>query len=204
MSDVRDAYDRWAATYDTDPNRTRDLDGRLLRAVDLPWERLDVVEIGCGTGKNSGWLIGRCRSLVGLDLSPGMLARARERVPGATFIEADLTRPWPLPDGCADLVLADLVLEHVGDLGAVYREAARVLRAGGRLRISELHPYRQLRGSQAHFVDGDERVDVAAVRHSVSEYVNEALAAGFALTAISEDADGDEPLPRLLIATFTR
>ena len=50
------AYDQWAETYDTDPNRTRELAGQVLRKIDLPVSGLEVVEIGCGTGRNTEWL----------------------------------------------------------------------------------------------------------------------------------------------------
>src|SRR5215204_4518240 len=126
--DVRDAYNRWAFSYDTDANPTRDLDAALVRDID--WAGLDVVEIGCGTGKNSAWIAPRCRSLVGLALSYAMLDRARAAVPGAKFIEADLTRAWPVDAAGADMVIADLVLEHSADLRHFYTEASRVVREG--------------------------------------------------------------------------
>jgi malonyl-CoA O-methyltransferase len=84
-----------------------------------------------------------------------------------------------------------------------------VLRAGGQLFFCELHPYRQLRGGQAHFVDAhtDETIHVAAYRHTVSEYVNDALAAGFTLRALGEwlepDAEPGAP-PRLLSLLLER
>jgi ubiquinone/menaquinone biosynthesis C-methylase UbiE len=147
--DVRDAYDHWALTYDSDTNPTRDLDAALVRDID--WSALDVVEIGCGTGKNSAWIAPRCRSLIGLDLSPAMLEHAIRTVPEAHFVEADLTQPWHLGEATADAVVADLVLEHIADLRHFYAESYRVLRPGGHLRIAELHPCRQLLGGRAHF-----------------------------------------------------
>ncbi len=47
---VRDAYDRWAATYDQMENPTRDLDAELLRADLSTWTLGDILEVGCGTG----------------------------------------------------------------------------------------------------------------------------------------------------------
>jgi len=44
-AEVRDAYERWASTYDTDSNPTRDLDAALVQALD--WDGLDVVEMSC-------------------------------------------------------------------------------------------------------------------------------------------------------------
>jgi malonyl-CoA O-methyltransferase len=127
----------------------------------------------------------------------------------ARFVEQDITRPWPVDPSSIDVVVGNLVLEHVRDLAPIYAEAARVLRTGGELFLCELHPYRQLRGAQAHFEDAEtnETVPVTAYQHSVSEYVNGGLTAGFTLRAlgehVEESASPDSP-PRLLSVLFER
>jgi ubiquinone/menaquinone biosynthesis C-methylase UbiE len=205
LTDVADAYDRWSRQYDDDQNATRDLDAFVLRHVPLQLAGARVLEVGCGTGKNSAWLVSQARELIALDFSPGMLDVARRRVRSSTarFVEHDITRPWPVESGSVDVVVGNLVLEHVHELAPVFAEAGRVLRAGGQLFFCELHPYRQLRGGQAHFVDThtEETVHVAAYRHTVSEYVSEALAAGFTLRALGEWLEPDAEAgssPRLL------
>jgi ubiquinone/menaquinone biosynthesis C-methylase UbiE len=210
-SGVADAYDRWSRQYDDDQNATRDLDAFVLRQAPLHLAGARVLEVGCGTGKNSAWLVTQARELVALDFSPGMLDVARRRVSSsrARFVEHDVTRPWPVESGSIDVVVGNLVLEHVRDLAPVFAEAARVLRAGGQFFCCELHPYRQLRGGQAHFVDRrtEETVQVAAYRHTVSEYVTEALNTGFVLRALSEWLEPDaEPVapPRLLSLLLER
>jgi len=210
-SNVADAYDRWSRQYDDDLNATRDLDALVLRQAPLQLAGARVLEVGCGTGKNSAWLVTQARELIALDFSPGMLDVARRRVRATTarFVEHDITRPWPAEAGSVDVVVGNLVLEHVRDLAPVFREAARVLRVGGQLFVCELHPYRQLRGSQAHFVDQrtEETIHVAAYAHTVGEYVTEAIAAGFVLRALGEwiesDAEPGAP-PRLLSLLLER
>jgi ubiquinone/menaquinone biosynthesis C-methylase UbiE len=210
-TNVADAYDRWSRQYDDDRNATRDLDAFVLRQVPLQLAGARVLEVGCGTGKNSAWLVSQVRELIALDFSAGMLdvARRRVRSDAARFVEHDITRPWPVGAESVDVVVGNLVLEHVRELASVFAEAARVLRAGGQLFFCELHPYRQLRGGQAHFVDAhtDETIHVAAYRHTVSEYVNDALAAGFTLRALGEwlepDAEPGAP-PRLLSLLLER
>jgi malonyl-CoA O-methyltransferase len=170
--DVARAYDAWSASYDAMANATRDLDARVLREQ-LDADGRDVVEVGCGTGKNTAWLAGRARSVVALDFSAGMLAKARERVSATNvrFVQQDLREGWPLDASIADVVTFDLVLEHVEQLGPVMAEAARVLRPGGVLFVCELHPFRQLKGGQAQFVGVDgETVRVAAWHHDVADY----------------------------------
>jgi ubiquinone/menaquinone biosynthesis C-methylase UbiE len=208
--DVARAYDAWARTYDSDPNATRDLDAVVLRASGIALDGRDVVEAGCGTGKNTAFLAERARSVVGLDFSAGMLARARQRVRDAHvhFTEHDIREPWPLASGSCDVVVANLVLEHVQDLQRVLAEAARILRPGGDLLICELHPERQRRGGQAQFRDeatGEMQL-IRAYRHATSEYVNAGIAAGLLVVRmgewIEEGAPGDAP-PRLLSVHFT-
>jgi ubiquinone/menaquinone biosynthesis C-methylase UbiE len=205
------AYDRWATQYDVDRNATRDLDADVVRRAQLDLAGRRVLELGCGTGKNSAWLAEHARELVALDFSAGMLAVARTRVraPNARFVEHDIRAPWPVRAGEMDVVVGNLVLEHVHDLAPVFAEAARVLTARGQLFLCELHPYRQLRGGQAHFTDDDTRetVPVAAYLHSTSEYVNGALAAGFVLREIGEWLEPEAPEgapPRLLSLLFAR
>jgi ubiquinone/menaquinone biosynthesis C-methylase UbiE len=210
-SNVAQAYDRWSRRYDDDHNATRDLDARVVRGTPLHVAGSRVLELGCGTGKNSQWLATQARELVALDFSPGMLDVARRRVRSqrARFVEHDITRPWPVEPSSIDVVVGNLVLEHVRDLTPVYAEAARVLRPGGELFLCELHPYRQLRGAQAHFEDAEthETVPVTAYQHSVSEYVNGGLAVGLTLRALGEhleeSASAESP-PRLLSVLFER
>src|SRR6476469_3461650 len=96
-SDVAEAYDRWSRRYDDDHNATRDLDARVVRQSPLPVSGAHVLELGCGTGKNTEWLAAQAGALVALDFSPGMLAVARRRVRSerVRFVEHDITRRWP-------------------------------------------------------------------------------------------------------------
>lgn len=205
------AYDRWSAVYDADRNATRDLDARVVRRVPLRVEGRSVLELGCGTGKNTAWLAERTDRLTALDFSAGMLARARERVGEGRvrFVRHDVREPWPVEDGSQDAVIGNLVLEHVADLAPVYAEAARVLRPGGQLFFCELHPYRQWRGGQAHFTDPatGRVVHVTAYVHTAAEYVNTGIEAGLVLRHLGEwleeGAPADAP-PRLLSVLFER
>ncbi len=210
-SAVAAAYDEWAETYDTDPNRTRELAGQVLRKLNLPVAGRDVVEIGCGTGRNSEWLITQAASITAVDFSEKMLQRARVRVndPRVHFIQHDVHNAWPIADGSTDIVIAMLVLEHVELLDTVFAEAARVLRRGAELFICELHPMRQLLGGQAQFSNTrtGERELVPAFIHNISDFVNGGLATGLELTRLDEWRDPDaEPnsIPRLLSLQFRK
>ena len=203
---IRDAYDRWAAQYDTDANDTRDLNAEVLRKQTFIEENDAVLELGCGTGLNTEWLAAHAGTIVATDVSEEMLARARERLtPDAVTLQTlDVTEPWPFEADRFDAVVATLVLEHVKELAPVFAEARRVVRDGGTFYLAELHPTRQFGGTQAHFEDEDtgETVVIDAFTHPVSEFVNAGVEAGFAVREMGEWwADGDAH-PRLLTIRF--
>jgi ubiquinone/menaquinone biosynthesis C-methylase UbiE len=206
LEDVQKHYDRWAPSYMTAPNPTRDLNARVLREQ-IPDPGGRILEIGCGTGINTRWLAKGATAVVALDFSEVMLAEARKCVTGAhvRFIPQDVTTPWQV-DGGFDLVIATLVLEHVANLMHIFTEAHRVLMPGGRLYIAELHPYKQLKGSQARYVDPatGTRTLVQAFEHQVSEYVNGGLETGLRLLGMDEWRGADDPIPRLLTLWFER
>lgn len=206
---VAAAYEQWAQTYDTDHNRTRDLDAAVTRQLLGEVHVQQLVEAGCGTGKNSAFLASITDRLLSFDLTPAMLAVAREKVrtPHVTFAAHDVREPWPVEPASADLITFNLVLEHIEDLEAVLRHAARACRVGGTVLVSELHPYRQYRGSRAQFVGRNgEDVYVAAFPHHVSEYLHAAEAGGLRLDRLSEwwHRDDDRSWPRLLTLQFTK
>jgi ubiquinone/menaquinone biosynthesis C-methylase UbiE len=212
--EIATAYNDWAETYDTDQNRTRDLAAEVLRQTKIDFAGRRVIEVGCGTGRNTDWLAeraGETGGILALDFSEQMLAKARHRVtsPRVRFVQHDVLRKWPSAKASADMIVAMLILEHVSRLDTFFAEAARVLVSGGSLFLCELHPMRQLTGGQAQFSNTrtGERQRIAAFLHDVSEYVNTGVAAGFALQRLDEWRDADSPsssMPRLLSLHFQR
>lgn len=134
---AREVYAGWAASYD-EPGHNQLLD------IEQPvvWEILDglppgiALDAACGTGRHGAHLSSLGHTVIGVDSSPGMLERAREKVPAAEFHEADL-HALPLRDDSVDLVVCGLALMHVPDLDPVLREFVRILRPGGQLVISD-------------------------------------------------------------------
>lgn len=97
---------------------------------------LDVLDLGCGTGLSGAALRGLARHLTGIDLSPRMLARARERGLYDRLIEGDIVQVLAGQSACFDLVAAADVFVYIGDLEAVVASAGQVLRPGGWLAFS--------------------------------------------------------------------
>jgi 2-polyprenyl-6-hydroxyphenyl methylase / 3-demethylubiquinone-9 3-methyltransferase len=94
-----------------------------------------LVDLGCGGGLLAPLVAGKGYRHVGVDLTASALRQAREH--GVAAVRADVTRV-PLADGCADVVVAGEILEHVADLPAAVGEACRLLRPGGRLVIDTI------------------------------------------------------------------
>jgi SAM-dependent methyltransferase len=101
-----------------------------------------VIDLGCGTGRALPHLraaVGPGGTVLGLDLTPEMLATARRhgRAAAATLVLADARR-LPLRDGSVDAVFAAGLLPHLPDPDAALAGIARVTRPGGRLCL--FHP----------------------------------------------------------------
>src|SRR5688572_18027373 len=113
--DVQQAYNIWAKQYDHDINKTRDLEAASIRQALAPYAFDHCLEVGCGTGKNTEWLIGKSQQITAVDLSEEMLQKARMKIrsPIVQFIQSDINEPWLFNDGTFDLVSFSLVLEHI-------------------------------------------------------------------------------------------
>src|SRR6266511_3732489 len=108
----------------------------LLALLPSEWT---VADLGCGTGALAAELAPRVRKVVAVDRSAEMLRAARKRLAGARNVEIHEARleALPLPDASCDAALAVLVLSYLEEPAAALREAARVLRPGGRLVVVE-------------------------------------------------------------------
>ena len=203
---INEAYNDWSATYDSDENLTRDLDQVVSRDIlkDLNCE--SILEIGCGTGKNTGYLSQIGENVFALDFSEGMLKRARKK-PGlrnVTFAMADITQQWPCKDQVADLIVCNLVLEHIQNLSFIFSEAFRALNKKGRFFVCELHPFRQYRGEKARFQRNRTTIDIQAFVHHISDFLKAAEENGFILDGFREwwHEDDQNKLPRLVSFVF--
>ena len=183
---VEAAYDRWAATYDGYDNPMVFAATQAMAALEGV-AGADVVEFGCGTGRNLQLMADRgAASLTGLDLSDGMLARARARNPAFRLLRHDMREAAPVADASADLAVFCLTLEHVEDIARPVAEAARVLRPGGRLVAVEIHPFLAMSGIAAHFKDAAGEVRMPAFAHRFSDYVSAFVGAGLVITSCRE------------------
>lgn len=205
---VEQAYTEWAATYDQDRNLTRDTDEVVTRETLKDSHFKSILEIGCGTGKNTAFLASIAERVQALDLSEAMLAKARNKLSceNVTFTVADIRERWPCTESSFDLVTCNLVLEHVADLSFVFAEVARVLTAGGQFFISELHPFRQYQGVQAHFTRGNQTKRIPAFVHHISDFLEAAATNQLTLSQMKEwwHEEDQNKFPRLITFMFRR
>jgi ubiquinone/menaquinone biosynthesis C-methylase UbiE len=187
---TRDGYDRWAEIYDDEDNPLIRLEERFLPGVLGDVRGLDLVDLGCGTGRHAVAATGAGANVTAVDFSEAMLARARAK-PGAEavrFVVHDLARPLPFDDCAFDVALSCLVLEHIADLDGCFREVRRICRPGGRAVLTAMHPAMMLRGVTARFADPETGRDVRprSHPHQLSDYVMAATRTGWRLAHLAE------------------
>jgi SAM-dependent methyltransferase len=180
------AYATWAATYDDPDNGLFAMDEPIIDDILEQLPVGDALDAACGTGRLAARLASRGFRVTGIDSSVEMLEVARTRLPGASFSEGDLAS-LPLPDDAVDLVTTGLALTHAPDLRLVYAEFARVLRPGGSLIVSDVHPDLVLLGSTVKAIAADGGAWLATThRHSVGDHLRAALAARFTVLRCEE------------------
>jgi len=205
---IQEAYTDWSGTYDSDRNLTRDLDHAVTRQLLSESRCKSILELGCGTGKNTELLATIGERVHALDFSSGMIERAKAKLalPNVTFELADITRRWPGRESSFDLIVCNLVLEHIENLPFTFAEASRVLTDGGRFFISELHPFRQYQGTQARFQRAHDTTEIPAFVHHVTDFIESAAASELSLASLREwwhEEDEGKP-PRLVSFLFEK
>jgi ubiquinone/menaquinone biosynthesis C-methylase UbiE len=199
---IEKAYNIWADQYDTNSNKTRDLDSKSTRETLNKFDFSIVIELGCGTGKNTNYLLKKADKIIGIDFSQEMLNKAKAKIQDerVEFRKADLTAEWNIENNFADLITCSLVLEHIKDLDFVFNQANKKLKKGGIFFISELHPFKQYSGSKAKFETENGTQELETYVHHVSEYLSVASENGFELEELKEwfDEENKSGIPRLI------
>ena len=199
---IENAYNIWADHYDTNANKTRDLDTISTIETLGTVEFSRVIELGCGTGKNTNYLLKKADRVIGIDFSEKMLDKAKTKVQDnrVTFQKADLTTEWQIENDDADLITCSLVLEHIKDLEFIFNQANLKLKTNGLFFISELHPFKQYSGTKARYETENGTQELETYVHHISEYLNVAINNGFELVKLKEWFDDEHKtgIPRLI------
>ena len=205
---IKESYNSWANQYDTNNNKTRDVENIALQKV-LSTIHFDYcLEVGCGTGKNTIWLMEKASNVLAIDFSVAMLEKAKEKISSdkVEFKQVDITQSWPLNNKAFDLVSFSLVLEHIANLDHVFSEAGKVLKKGGYLYMGELHPFKQYSGSKAKFDTASGTQVLECYTHHVADFIKAAKANSLSVVDLDEHFDdGDsKSIPRILTILFKK
>jgi len=206
--DVERAYDIWADQYDTNENKTRDLEVIAIRQTLAEVNFKNCLEIGCGTGKNTEWLLTRSRTITAVDLSDEMLTRAKSKLfsDKVEFLKFDIKNEWSFGKSEYDLITFSLVLEHIENLDSIFCETSKHIANQGYVYIGELHPFKQYNGTKARFENENGIQVVTCFNHHISDFLKAATNNGFILKALNEYFDDEERkgFPRILSILFQK
>ena len=167
------AYDLWASSYDTQPdNPILLLDGLLFKELlsTTPLEGKRVADIGCGTGRHWEALFqAAVAECTGYDASMEMLRKVREKYPNAkTYLHSGHSLK-ELEDGSCDVLVSTLVIAHIRNLSAEWREWNRVLKTGGEILLTDFHPVALQRGANRSFMHRDRLVYIKNHVHTLDK-----------------------------------
>ncbi len=183
-------YDRWSTIYDDEDNALIQLETRHLPPLIGEISGLQVIDIGCGTGRHTVALAAAGAHVVGVDFSSGMLekAKAKPNAEKVHWILADINKDLPLECDHADKVVCCLVLDHIADVLGLFKEMKRLCKESGEILISVMHPAMMLKGLQARFHDPATGVEVRpqSAPNEISDYVMAAVRAGLTIAHMSE------------------
>ena len=205
---VEEAYKHWSAQYDTNQNKTRDLEAISLRETlnDIKFE--NCLEIGCGTGKNTEWLLTKGQKITAIDLSEEMLTIAREKISNdnVQLLKVDINQDWTFTTEKFDLVVCSLVLEHIENINRIFKLISEHLTKNGTVYIGELHPFKQYSGSKASFENEEGKQTVTVFTHHISEFTSLAKQKGLTISEVKEyfDDGNTTSIPRILTLKFTK
>ena len=205
---IEKAYNIWASQYDSNLNLTRDLDKKCTIKTLKNLDFKNVLELGCGTGKNTEWLLNKAERIIGLDFSQEMLHKAKAKIfdKRVLFKKVDLTKDWEIENNFVDLITASLTLEHIENLDHIFLQANLKLKKNGLVFISELHPFKQYSGSKAKYETENGIKELEVYIHHISEYIDTAKNNGFKLIELKEwfDESSENEIPRLISFVFKK
>ena len=175
--DYRAGYAAWSKNYDTIDNALLLAEQPVVDTITSAVAPGLALDVACGTGRHTEHLA-RTHTTTGVDGSPEMLAVAREKVPGAEFIEADVCH-IPLPDASFDVVVCALALCHFPELAAPVSEIGRLANPGATVVLTDPHPLSTWVISQAFFpTEGGGLAFVRNHARLIGDYLNAFDAAG--------------------------
>ena len=189
---VTAGYAEWAATYDDSSNPMLLAEDPVVQGMLVRYPVGGALDAACGTGRHTKYLVSLGHEVTGIDSTPEMLEVAKAKVPTARFETANLTA-IPLSDGVMDMAICTLALSHCTDLEPPVRELARVVRPGGSIIISDVHPFMVMLGGHGTYqLNRTENGFVRNYVHLLSDYFAAFREAGLKVVQCIEPLWGDQ------------
>lgn len=177
--DPQEAYGLWAKSYPPRPhNPLMEIEHATVLTLLPDVGGLRVLDAGCGSGRYLRELGDRGARAIGVDLSPAMLERARETT--RPIARADI-RALPFGEMTIDLVVCGLALGDLAELELALAEIARVLRPGGQVVYSVVHPAGEAAGWSRTFESDGRKLAIDGHWHSLDRHRRASAAAGLAI-----------------------
>ena len=203
MLEPQAAYELWAATYPPYPhNALMALEQQVMLSLLPQVTGLTVIDAGCGTGRYLRVLRELGATAVGVDLSAPMLARAY--ADGASVARGNICA-LPIDSTSVDVVVCGLVLGDVSHLEIALGEMARVLKPGGCVVYSVVHPIGERAGWSRTFTAAGRQNAIATYWHSREEHRRACADAGLRITGWEEPVLAEVPEhPAVLVVRASR
>ena len=200
--DPQSAYALWAKNYPPRPhNPLMEVEQQTVLALLPDVSGLTVLDAGCGTGRYLQELKSRGAFAIGMDLSQAMLDRARALT--NRVARADL-RALPFDAMSVDVVVCGLALGDVEELELALLEIARVIRPGGCVIYSVVHPNGEAEGWSRTFESDGRELAVDGYWHSLARHRQACAAAGFAIDEWREPEVAQAPGKRAVLVVRAR
>jgi ubiquinone/menaquinone biosynthesis C-methylase UbiE len=173
LTNPEDAYNLWAASYDSQPDNLmlaldEHLFSNLIQGISLK-EKM-IADIGCGTGRHWRKLMSRePKKLIGFDVSDSMLAMLKNKFPHADTKKLNNNFLIGLENESIDIIISTLTIAHIENAEEAFNEWGRVLKPNGEIIITDYHPAALSKGGNRTFKYNDETVAVKNNIYPVSE-----------------------------------
>ena len=187
-------YTEWAPTYDGQANPILIAEQAAVRAIVERYPVGAALDAACGTGRHAAYLASHGYDVIAIDATPAMLEIARTMAAGARF-EVGRLESIPLGGASVDLAVCALALTHLPDPAPAIEELARVVRPGGHVVVSDVHPFPIMLGAHGRYrqMEGG-RGFVRNYVHLASDYLSWFAAAGLRVVRCIEPRWGAEEL----------
>jgi len=181
-------YDCWAASYDdSDPSTW--LDEPFLLDQLKPFPDCRILDVGCGTGRYLRRLDPDLYRITAIDLSIGMLCRARrdnEWHEKIRWVQASVTC-LPFQSCLFDRVMSGLVLDHIETPAHLFTQVAAVLKPAGRAVVTAVHPDMQrLTGADIELASANGSRRITGHLHEVKSLIEAAQVARLTVERVEE------------------